>query len=409
MKTKKSNLSKKKQLKEIEQKPEYKAENIDNMTKEDTADLDDIIRKSILSNAKSKKEKNEVSNNIKENNNSNEAGSKKHQRCVPLEIYKKVYQDKQILLNQVELLNKEITSLSNSQNTIKSKNEEIANLENKYKNIQREKNNIENILLNQEKYVSKLKTKIEKLEKNIMKKNDELLLKENTIAELQDKNEELKNKIITMKENFKLSEKKEIMKLNDQITTLSNEIEIKQSKIDYIDKRHKNLQNKYLKLLGDKRKMTQDNLFLYKHNNDNETENFNTLNSNTIKRPINKIYTNSESLKSTYSNMEKKENNKIKSKSRGKEKEMKLPEILNTANKGNKNKSPSPISYKKSSKLNDDKKNGKKMKEDNKESNNALKDIDMLLEDCYTDENNDNCEEIEDEDEEIDSKSEGEE
>ena len=409
MKTKKSNLSKKKQLKEIEQKPEYKAENIDNMTKEDTADLDDIIRKSILSNAKSKKEKNEVSNNIKENNNSNEASSKKHQRCVPLEIYKKVYQDKQTLLNQVELLNKEISSLCNTNNIIKSKNEEIANLENKYKILQREKNNIENILLNQEKYVSKLKTKIEKLEKNIMKKNDELLLKENTIAELQDKNEELKNKIITMKENFKLSEKKEIMKLNDQITTLSNEIEIKQSKIDYIDKRHKNLQNKYLKLLGDKRKMTQDNLFLYKHNNDNETENFNTLNSNTIKRPINKIYTNSESLKSTYSNMEKKENNKIKSKSRGKEKEMKLPEILNTANKGNKNKSPSPISYKKSSKLNDDKKNGKKMKEDNKESNNALKDIDMLLEDCYTDENNDNCEEIEDEDEEIDSKSEGEE
>ena len=409
MKTKKSNLSKKKQLKEIEQKPEYKAENIDNMTKEDTADLDDIIRKSILSNAKSKKEKNEVSNNIKENNNSNEASSKKHQRCVPLEIYKKVYQDKQTLLNQVELLNKEISSLCNTNNIIKSKNEEIANLENKYKILQREKNNIENILLNQEKYVSKLKTKIEKLEKNIMKKNDELLLKENTIAELQDKNEELKNKIITMKENFKLSEKKEIMKLNDQITTLSNEIEIKQSKIDYIDKRHKNLQNKYLKLLGDKRKMTQDNLFLYKHNNDNETENFNTLNSNSIKRPINKIYTNSESLKSTYSNMEKKENNKIKSKSRGKEKEMKLPEILNTANKGNKNKSPSPISYKKSSKLNDDKKNGKKMKEDNKESNNALKDIDMLLEDCYTDENNDNCEEIEDEDEEIDSKSEGEE
>ena len=337
MKTKKSNLSKKKQLKEIEQKPEYKAENIDNMTKEDTADLDDIIRKSILSNAKSKKEKNEVSNNIKENNNSNEASSKKHQRCVPLEIYKKVYQDKQTLLNQVELLNKEISSLCNTNNIIKSKNEEIANLENKYKILQREKNNIENILLNQEKYVSKLKTKIEKLEKNIMKKNDELLLKENTIAELQDKNEELKNKIITMKENFKLSEKKEIMKLNDQITTLSNEIEIKQSKIDYIDKRHKNLQNKYLKLLGDKRKMTQDNLFLYKHNNDNETENFNTLNSNTIKRPINKIYTNSESLKSTYSNMEKKENNKIKSKSRGKEKEMKLPEILNTANKGNKN------------------------------------------------------------------------
>ena len=284
MKNKKSNLSKKKQLKEIDQNLEYKIENIDNTTNDDTADQDDIIHKSVLKNAKSRKEQNEVTFNIKEIINSNEVIPKKHQRCVPLEIYKKVYQDKQILLNQVELLNKEITSLSNSQNTIKSKNEEIANLENKYKNIQREKNNIENILLNQEKYVSKLKTKIEKLEKNIMKKNDELLLKENTIAELQDKNEELKNKIITMKENFKLSEKKEIMKLNDQIITLSNELEIKQSKIDYIDQRHKNLQNKYLKLLGDKRKLTQGNLFISRHNNDNDIQTYNSSNKYNIKK-----------------------------------------------------------------------------------------------------------------------------
>ena len=54
------------------------------------------------------------------------------------------------------------------------------------------------------------------------------------------------------------------MKLNDKITYLSNEIEIKQSKIDFIDKRHKNLQIKYLKVLGEKRKMTQDNLPIFK-------------------------------------------------------------------------------------------------------------------------------------------------
>ena len=244
-----------------------------------------------------------------------------------------------------------------------------------------------------------------------MKKNDELVIKENTITELEDKNEELKNKIIAMKENFKLSEKKEIMKLNDQITTLSNEIEIKQSKIDYIDKRHKNLQNKYLKLLGDKRKMTQDNLFLYKHN-DNEVEVYNSSNKNNIKKSINKILTNNESLKSTFSNAEKNENNKIKSKSKGKEKETKLPDILNNVSKANKNKSPSPISLKKSNKINDDKKNSKKQKEQkdqkeqkedkNESNNNALKDINMLLEDFYADDNQNECEEVEDE--EIDSK-----
>ena len=45
MKNKKSNLSKKKQLKEIDQNLEYKIENIDNTTNDDTADQDDIIHK----------------------------------------------------------------------------------------------------------------------------------------------------------------------------------------------------------------------------------------------------------------------------------------------------------------------------------------------------------------------------
>ena len=55
----------------------------------------------------------------------------------------------------IQLLNKEINTLSNN-----SKNEEIKILDNKYKNLQREKTNIENILLNQEKYVEKLKKKL---------------------------------------------------------------------------------------------------------------------------------------------------------------------------------------------------------------------------------------------------------
>ena len=70
---------------------------------------------------------------------------KRHQRCVPLEIYTKVYKDKQTLLSQVELL--------------KDKNELMKSLDNKCKNLEREKSNIENILLNQENYVDKLKKK----------------------------------------------------------------------------------------------------------------------------------------------------------------------------------------------------------------------------------------------------------
>ena len=197
--------------------------------------------------------------------------TKKHQRCVPLEIYKKVYKDKQILLNQVELLNQEINSLNSDRNNkLKDKNDLMKVYDNKFKNLQREKSNIENILLNQENYVEKLKKRIEKLENQLAQKNEEILLKDNNISELNDKIEELKNKINSMKQSFKLTEKKEINNLNDRILSLINDVEIKKSKIDFINKRHKHLQIKYLKLLGEKSKFTQDLIPLYKQNKEKE-------------------------------------------------------------------------------------------------------------------------------------------
>ena len=81
--------------------------------------------------------------------------------------------------------------------------------------------------------------------------------------ELNAKIEELNNKLVNMKQSYKLAEKKEIMRLNEKISYLNNEVELKQSKIEFIDKRHKNLQVKYLKLLGDKRKMAQENMSIF--------------------------------------------------------------------------------------------------------------------------------------------------
>ena len=79
-----------------------------------------------------------------------------------------------------------------------------------------------------------------------------------------------------MKENFKL-EKKEIIKLNDKIKKLNNEIEIKKSKIEYIDKRHKNLQSKFIKLLRNKNIMELETI-------SNINKNFETIKSyNSIK------------------------------------------------------------------------------------------------------------------------------
>ena len=174
--------SKLKALKEIEQKEEYKDENINNSKEDGEFSLDELTEKIKAINNNNKEKQISILKNIPKTNSVKNITSKicthntadnppdseeikKHQRCVPLEIYTKVYEDKQTLISQVELLNKEINSLSNN-----SKNEEIKILDNKNKILQREKTSIENILLNQEKYVNKLKKKIEKLENQISKK-----------------------------------------------------------------------------------------------------------------------------------------------------------------------------------------------------------------------------------------------
>ena len=254
-----------------------------------------------------------TSNNLDENDTALENPEiKKHKRCVPLEIYTKVYKDKQTLLNQVELLNQEISSLNNDQsNKLKDNNELMKILDNKCKNLQREKTNIENILLNQENYVDKLKKKIEKLENQIAQKNEEIVQKDNNIIELNDKIEELNNKINNLKQSFKLNEKKEISNLNERILSLINEVEIKQSRIDFINKRHKHLQIKYLKLLGEKRKFTQDLIPLFKQNKEKDI--LSEINSTTGSKHMDTIksYT---SIKKTENNNNNIQNKKKKEK-----------------------------------------------------------------------------------------------
>ena len=169
-----------------------------------------------------------------------------------------------------------------------------------------------------------------------------------------------------MKQNYKIAEKKEIMKLNDKISYLSNEIEIKQSKIDYIDKRHKNLQLKYLKVLGDKRKMNQDNFPIFKYNKERDNDKFSEINSTRESKYM-------DSIKS-YNSIKKTENNSIKktinkneinnSKSIKNSKDLHLPEIKNKNNKKS-------LSLQKKDNNNNNKQG----------RNNALKDLNMLLSD----------------------------
>ena len=188
-----------------------------------------------------------------------------------------------------------------------------------------------------------------------------------------------------------------MQKLNEKIIYLNNEVEIKQSKIEFIEKRHKNLQAKYLKLLGNKTKIIQENMPLFELNKiDKEKE------KEKEKDKLSDIYAESKYLEkiknhNSTAKKEKKEytiqiNKKMNniSKNTKNNNDILLPEIKNKNNKNNKNNKRA-LSLQKDN-------NYKNIKI---KKNNALKDINMLLSDNSDEDklNVNKKEEVEEEDE----------
>ena len=191
--------------------------------------------------------------NLKEEplNYSKEENTGNHNRCVPLNVYKKVYNDK------IELLKK----VNNFNLILKQKENEIVNLQLKIKKYENEKMNETNILLKQEKHVKQLNKKIEKLESIIIKHKEEIINKENEILESKEKFDEFQNNLEHSKNMFKLDYQKQIEQKNEKINFLSKEIEIKNNKLEKFEKKYKFLQEKYLKTLNEKNILSQENVY----------------------------------------------------------------------------------------------------------------------------------------------------
>jgi len=201
---------------------------------------------------------NNIKNNIKiVNTNITEPKNEKHKKCVPLEIYQKVFNDKQKLLDQLEIINNKLQSQMPD-----GKIKLISALQSKIKIIEKSNKSLENIVIKQEKLIINFKSKIVKYEKLLSKRNDELLIKENNINELKETIEELIEKNKNIKNNIKINEKNEIFKMNDLINTLKNELEIKDKKLEFSNNKFNSLQMKYLKLAKQKKK--DENDFLLK-------------------------------------------------------------------------------------------------------------------------------------------------
>ena len=185
------------------------------------------------------------------NENSINILSENQNRCIPLELYQKVLNDKKQLLKKV----------NNFTLNIKQKENEILALQIKLKKYEQDKMNETNILLNQEKYVNQLNKKIEKLESLIVKYKKEMLNKESEILESKEKFDEFKNNLEHSKNIFKLEYKKQLDKKNEKINLLNREIEIKNNKIEKFEKKYTYLQEKYLKTLNEKNKIDQESVY----------------------------------------------------------------------------------------------------------------------------------------------------
>ena len=181
----------------------------------------------------------------------------KHKKCVPLDVYQKVFNDKQKLIEQLEEFNNKLKNEANEE-----KINIISSLQSKLKIVENSKKTLENILIKQEKAMINLKSKLTKYEKILNKKNEEILIKDNIINDLKEKIEELIEKNKNLKNIFKLNEKNEILRLNEIINNLKNELELNKKKFEFNNKKFENLQVKYLKLFQQNKK--NENEFLLK-------------------------------------------------------------------------------------------------------------------------------------------------
>ena len=180
-----------------------------------------------------------------------------HKKCVPLEIYQKVFNDKQKLIEQLEIINNKIqTQMPDDKINL------ISSLQNKLKIVEKSNKSLENILIKQEKSIISLKSKLAKCEKLLNTKSKELLVKENIISDLKEKIGELIETNKNIKNNIKINEKNEYIKMNDIINNLKNELEIKQKKSELQINKYNNLQMRYLKLVNKNKK--SENEFLLK-------------------------------------------------------------------------------------------------------------------------------------------------
>ena len=205
---------------------------------------------------------------------------------MPENIKNKIEEIKQISNKEKEEIKQKLTSDMNkkekaylkiNENNSKIINElnlKIKEYEQKIKilgdtltNVSKEKTELENIILKQETKVNDLGEKVNKIEDLLKNKNDEIKENEeyslkliNIIKEQKSQIQFFKKEQKSLSENSAINESNlnTINSLKAQIDTLRKKLEVKEDSILTLQKSHKILQEKYLKICSNNRKKEQE-------------------------------------------------------------------------------------------------------------------------------------------------------
>ncbi len=140
--------------------------------------------------------------------------------------------------------------------------EQIKKLNESLSNYQKIKTDLENIALKQEDKINELGYKVTKIETILKNKNLEIKQNEDYAVQLMNIIKEQKVQMQNLVNNNQEKENDLIKSLKNNIENLKNSIEIKENTIQTIQKSHKILQDKFLKLCSDKRKKEQEDLLI---------------------------------------------------------------------------------------------------------------------------------------------------
>ena len=158
-------------------------------------------------------------------------------------------------------LNDENSKLINDKEfIIQELKEKLDSMNEEYLITKKAKLDLENIILKQEEKVNELGNKVNRIDNILKKKNAEIKQNEDYAIKLMNIVKDQKNQMENIR-NLKSDNDNDILlNLQNEIDNLKNTIELRDHTISKLQKNHKSLQEKYLKVCSDKRKKEPDEL-----------------------------------------------------------------------------------------------------------------------------------------------------